>query len=109
MTSSINKKEEAKLTNEINELKRSLHNARPSIEIESQVNKLNDQIQILLKELKPIKHELHVRITHANQIKEEINVLKQEYTNEKGAVVEKKSVEDKNKKCACVCRCSGAG
>ena len=48
-TSNINKKEENRLTTEINELKRALNNAKPSIEIESEINKLNDQIQILQK------------------------------------------------------------
>jgi hypothetical protein len=32
-TGNINKREEARLFNEINELKRALHKARPSIEI----------------------------------------------------------------------------
>ena len=93
-TSSINKREEAKLTNEINDLKRALTNARPYIEIESQIGKINDQIQILQQELKPIKRELHIRITYANEIKEEISVLKQQLSTEKGVAEEKKTVEE---------------
>ncbi len=67
-TGDINKREEAKLYNEINELKRALQKARPSIEIESEVGKLKDQIDILYKELKSIKSELHVKITEKNKI-----------------------------------------
>lgn len=42
-TSDINKREEGKLFTEINELKRALQKARPSIEIESELSKLEDQ------------------------------------------------------------------
>ena len=40
------------------------------------MNKLNDQIKILYKELDPIKQELEVRKANADKIKDEIAILK---------------------------------
>jgi regulator of replication initiation timing len=93
-TSDINKREEARLYNEINELKRALQKARPSIEIESEVGKLKDQIDILYKELKAIKSELHVKITESQAIRAELEALERQRKNEQGTVAEQRSVEE---------------
>lgn len=93
-TGDINKREEAKLYTEINELKRALQKARPSIEIESEIGKLKDQIDILYKELKSIKTELHVKITENQKIRAELDVLEQQRKNEQGVAAEQKSIDD---------------
>lgn len=64
------------------------------IEIEAEVNKLEDQITILYKNLKPIKHELHIKITEANGIRAELEVLKEQKKNQQGTIQEQRTVED---------------
>lgn len=93
-TNDINKREEARLYNEINELKRALQKARPSIEIESEIGKLKDQINILYKELKSIKSELHVKITENNKLRAELEQLEKQKKGEQGQVAEQKSIDD---------------
>lgn len=75
-------------------MKRSLTGARSYIDIESDLNKLDDQIQMLYNEVRPIKKELHVKITQANDMKAEIEELKGQLKTEKGAVQDLKSIDD---------------
>ena len=66
MTSQINKKEEARLTNEINDLKRAASVARPYIEIQSDLNKVEDQLKIHYGALNPVKDELNFKYNELN-------------------------------------------
>lgn len=93
-TGDINKNQEQKLNNEINELKRALQKARPDIEIESELGKLKDQIDILYKELKPIKSDLYHKVANAKAIKAELDVLKEQKKSEEGAVSVQRTPED---------------
>lgn len=86
MSANIDKKAEARLNNEITELKRAIPTARPMIEISAEINKLEDQITILYNELKPIKKELHIKITQANQYRAELDELKAQKKNEQGTI-----------------------
>lgn len=93
-TGDINKNQEQRLNNEINELKRALLKARPDIEIESELGKLKDQIDILYKELKPIKSDLYHKTTTAKAITAELDVLEGQKKSEEGAVSVQKTPED---------------
>ena len=60
-------------------MKRSTVGAKPYIEIQAEVAKLNDQIQILYKELDPVKADLKVKYYYVNALRAEIETLKAQY------------------------------
>jgi hypothetical protein len=93
MAGSLSKQEEAHLNKEINALKRALPKARSHIEIETEIRKLQDQADILYKELKGIKYELHLKITEANAFREEINALREQKESEKDKKEDHQTVE----------------
>lgn len=94
MSANIDKKVEAKLNNEIADLKRALPTARPMIEISAEINKLEDQINILYQELHPVKKELQIKFAEANEFKAELEALKTQKKSEQGNIEEARTVED---------------
>ena len=90
----LTKQDEHRLTKEINELKRAQPKARGRIEIEAELGKIVDHADILYKQLKAIKYELHLKITEANGLREEIDEIKKEKESELGKTEDLKSVDD---------------